>query len=168
MYAALTVDGITVNSLEEDSSIELTVDTSTEFRCSACGADLAETTGGFEDGNGDRDCPAHAPDDSDAGDTGAHIPQRVALSWCNSAGIRTNETDDAITLSLSTADPRGAFEITVRRVPDHIDSPYAGRLLLHLPYPDQPMPHDQMHPLHPGTFVLGQPIPAHHTHLTPA
>jgi len=99
------------------------------------------------------------------------MPERVALSWCNRAGIRADETDDAIILSLSTGDPCGAFTFMIRRVPDDADSPLAGRLLLHLPYPGQPAPHDAVHPLHPGTFVIGQPGPRAHArraHLTAA
>ncbi|WP_018640699.1 hypothetical protein [Parafrankia elaeagni] len=167
MFAALTVDGTTVNSLDEDSSIKLIFDADIEFRCSACGADLVETPHGFDD-NGDNACPAYQPDEPDADGTGPHTPERVALSWCNSAGIRTDEADDAITLSLSTGHPLGAFTITIRRVPDDADSPLAGRLLLHLPYPDQPMPHDQLHPLHPGTFIIGRPVPARRARLTAA
>ncbi|TCJ34670.1 hypothetical protein [Parafrankia sp. BMG5.11] len=49
MFAALTVDGTTVNSLDEDSSIKLIFDADTEFRCSACGADLVETPHGFDE-----------------------------------------------------------------------------------------------------------------------
>lgn len=168
MFAGLTVDGTTVNSLDEDSTVELIFATDSEFRCSACGADLVESPGGFDDDNGDHECPAYLPDGPDADGTGLHTPERVALSWCNSAGIRTEETDDAITLSLSTGDPRGAFTITVRRVPDDADSPLAGRLLLHLPHPGEPMPHDVLHPLHPGTFVIGRPAPVTRAHLTAA
>ncbi|KLL09877.1 MULTISPECIES: hypothetical protein [Protofrankia] len=168
MFAGLAVDGTTVNSLDEDSTIELTFATDTEFRCTACGADLVETPGGFDDDTGESDCPAYLPDGPDADDTGPHTPERVALAWCNSAGIRTDETDDAITLSLSTGDPRGAFTITIRRVPDDADSPLAGRLLLHLPHPGEPTPHEPLHPLHPGTFVIGRPAPTRRGHLTAA
>ncbi|MCM3883145.1 hypothetical protein [Frankia sp. R82] len=170
MFAGLTVDGTTVTSLNDDSTIEVIFGADIEFRCSACGADLTETSDGFDDDNGESDCPAYLPDDTDTGTDGSgpHTPERVALSWCNSAGIRSNETDDAITLSLSTGDPRGAFTLTIRRVPDDADSPLAGRLLLHLPYPGEPMPHDALHPLHPGTFVIGRPAPATRAHLTAA
>ncbi len=168
MFAGLTIDGTAVNSLDEDSTIELTFATDTEFRYAACGADLVETPGGFDDDNGDRNCSAYLPDGPDADGTGPHEPERVSLSWCNSASIRTDETDDAITLSLSTGDPRGAFTVTVRRVPDDANSPLAGRLLLHVPYPGEPMPHEPLHPLHPGTFVIGRPAPATRAHLSAA
>ncbi len=170
MFAGLNVDGKAVDSLEEDSSVELTFDTDTEFRCAACGADLTETPDGFRDDNGEQDCPAYAPAGPvDADSSGSHDPTRVALSWCNNAAIRTDEDDDAITLSLSVGDPRGAFTVTIRRVPDDADSPLAGRLLLHMPYPGEPMPHDVLHPLlHPGAFVIGQPAPVTRAHLTAA
>jgi hypothetical protein len=160
MFAGLDVDGTTLKTFDDDTAVTLTFATDTKYRCSACGADLAETPGGFDDDNGDRDCPAYQPDDPDADVTGPHLPERVALSWCNSAAIDTDEADDAITLRLSTGDPRGAFTITIRRVPDDANSPLAGLLLMHTPYPGQPMPHEPVHPLHPGTFVIGQPGPA--------
>ena len=170
MFAGLSVDATTVHSLDEDSTITLAfdTDTDTEFRCATCGTNLVETSGGFVDDNGDRDCPDHFPDDPDTDSTGPHTPERVALSWCNSASIRTDESDDAITLSLSTGDPRGAFTFIIRRVPDDADSPLAGRLLLHMPYPGEPMAHEPLHAVHPGTFVIGRPAPLTRAHLTSA
>ncbi len=168
MFAGLAIDGTAVTSLDEDSTVELILATDIEFRCSVCGADLVETPRGFDDDNGDNTCPAYQAEASDGDANGPHMPQRVALSWCNSAGIRTDEADDAITLSLSTGDPRGAFTLTIRRIPDDADSPFAGRLVMHMPHPDAPMLHEPLHPLHPGTFAIGHPVPAARAHLTAA
>ena len=71
----------------------------------------------------------------------------VALDWVNSAGISFDEDADSVTLSISTGDPRGAFTLQARRLPD-------GRIVLHVPYPEDPVPHEQTRQLHQGTLVL--------------
>ncbi len=77
------------------------------------------------------------------------------LAWCNSARISLDPDDDEITVSISTGDPRGAFTMTVRRVPADSDSQYAGRLVLHVPYAGMPLAHDTLSELHQGTYLIG-------------
>jgi len=116
----------------------------------------ATTSGRYGEGWHD-----HAGDD-DAGEagrpgygTGPHAPERVPLSWVNSATVDTDGKDDSVTVSVSVGDPRGAFCFTVRRVPDHAEGDLAGRLLLHVPYPGEPLPHQQLTAHHPGTYLIG-------------
>lgn len=177
--SALYLDSDPVQDVEDDAvrvSLEFGWVTGTQFRCAACGGDLTQTTDGFEaadDPDGDV-CPDYdpadhdpgpggEPDDADAdgdGDgpgygTGPHVPRRVPLSWVNSAAIDTDDKDDSVTVSISIGDPRGAFCFTVRRIPDDADSDLAGRLVLHVPYPAEPMPHEPLTEHHPGTYLIG-------------
>ncbi|MGH3564477.1 MAG: hypothetical protein ACRDRH_00295 [Pseudonocardia sp.] len=76
-----------------------------------------------------------------------------ALAWCNRAAISTHEDQDAITVNISVGDARGGFAFTVRRMPDSAFE-HAGRLLLHTPYPGEPMPHVGITELRPGTYLI--------------
>jgi hypothetical protein len=166
MPSALYLDGDQIEYVEDDAvrvSLEFPWDDPVTHRCAACGADLVETTDGFQtDGADGQRCPDYDPadhperadDGPDYGD-GPHAPQRVPLSWVNSAAIDTDHKDDSVTVSISVGDPRGAFSFTVRRVPDDADSELAGRLLLHAPYPGHPLPHEPLTEHHPGTYLIG-------------
>jgi hypothetical protein len=161
MFAALSVNGEPSEILDEDGSVTLEFDSyRPQYRCRDCGVDLVETTGGFlpADGGDEDDCPALPADD----DPRPHDPERIPLSWCNGARITTDEADDAITVALSVGDPRGGFAVTIRRIPDDAPGDLAGRLVMHTPYPGEPLPHEQLSPLHPGTYLVGPPVPAHH------
>ncbi|MGZ6281856.1 MAG: hypothetical protein ACXWQ5_01060 [Ktedonobacterales bacterium] len=70
------------------------------------------------------------------------------LGWCNNAGIELDRKEDAIKLSISTGDPRGAFVFTVRRMPD-------GSLIMHVPTPTSNFLHEPLTPLHDGTYQIG-------------
>ena len=126
----------------------------TEWHCVACGDAVSEEPEGYIDASGARVCAAYDPFDDPAVDDvdsapdfgeGPHRADRVALSWCNSAGIHTDETEDSVTVTISVGDPRGALAFTVRRIPD--DAPTnAGRLLLHTPYRGESRPHAALTP----------------------
>lgn len=135
----------------------------TEWRCQACGESLSEEPDGYADESGSLICPAYDPyEDPDIDDVesapefheGPHRPQRVPLSWANSAAIHTDPDEDSITVTVSVGDPRGAFAITVRRIPD--DAPdNGGRLIMHTPYPGEPLPHAELTTAHTGTYWVG-------------
>ncbi len=75
--------------------------------------------------------------------------QRAApLGWANSAAITLDRKDDAITLSVSVGDPRGAFTLTVRRLSD-------GTLVMHVPYVNESFQHMPLTLLHEGTYKIG-------------
>lgn len=113
------------------------------------------------DGSADRGDPDGSADhgDPDGGrpgyGKGPHVPERVPLSWVNSAAIDADDKDDSVTVSISVGDPRGAFTFTVRRIPDDAESDLAGRLLMHLPYPGHPLPHEPLTEHHPGIYLIG-------------
>ena len=65
--------------------------------------------------------------------------------WANSAGIRIKE--DAVQVWVSVGDPRGAFQMELRKAPD-------GRIVIHTPHPDESGPHMDTENLHPGTLVI--------------
>lgn len=176
MFCALYLDGDPIEHVEESArvSLEFASDSGVTHRCSACGADLIETSDGFETDDGDADCAAHDPygdpynddpdddtadddpaDDGPADGTGPHSPERIPLSWVNSAVIDTDEKDDSVTVSISVGDPRGAFCFTVRRIPDGADCEIAGRLVMHVPYPGEPLPHERLTEQRPGTYLIG-------------
>ena len=69
------------------------------------------------------------------------------LGWLNSARITTDPEEDAVHACISVADPRGAFVMTVRRMPD-------GRMVIHLPHPGEGMPHMKTKVLHDGTLEV--------------
>jgi hypothetical protein len=96
------------------------------------------------------DCPAGC----DSG-RGPHDWQRRILSFVNSAGIDVKEDDDSVTVSISVGDPRGAFTMTVRRIPESADGELAGKLILHVPHGSMPMSHMPLKELHDGTYVIG-------------
>jgi hypothetical protein len=170
---ALYLDGDPVQDVEDDTvrvSLEFGWDTCTGYRCTACGGDLTETTDGFETDDADGQlCPDYDPTDHDPGNEpddngdgdgpeygkGPHVPARVPLSWVNSAAIDTDEKDDSVTVSISVGDPRGAFCFTVRRIPDDADGELSGRLVLHVPYPGEPLPHRPLTEHHTGTYLVG-------------
>lgn len=167
-------DSVTVEFPEDESSHE----------CSNCHAAGVETVDGIEpeessetlcpdsecevcDGVGMVDCPrglcdvckdAHGlvdcPEQCDGGQ-GPHDWHRRTLAFANSAGIDVNESDDSVTVSISVGDPRGAFTMTVRRIPDSADGELAGKLILHVPHGSMPMSHMPLKQLHEGTYVIG-------------
>lgn len=160
MFTALTVDGtpIGLSDLDIESvSLEFGTGDGLEYRCRACGDDLAETAQGFVTDTGDGRCqradsdPDNEPDDRD----GPHDPKRIPLSWCNSAGVSVNADDDSVTVAISVGDPRGAFTMTIRRVPDDAEGPFAGQLVMHVPHANEPSPHMELTDLHPGTLAVG-------------
>lgn len=76
------------------------------------------------------------------------------LSWANSVSVDMNPEDDAITVAISTGDPRGAFTMTIRRIPD--DAPTnAGALVMSVPYPEDSTPHESLHQIRPGAYMVG-------------
>ncbi|QGK70302.1 hypothetical protein GIY23_12895 [Allosaccharopolyspora coralli] len=158
----LAVDGdmITTQDFDDDSTaLRFENADDTAWRCTACGARLIEDGDGVADESGRVECVAYDPDDDPDhdGDTGPeagegpHRAERVALSWANSAAIHTDPGEDSITVTISVGDPRGALAFSVRRIPDDADT-NAGRLILHTPYPGEPMPHVDLTEDHTGTY----------------
>lgn len=74
--------------------------------------------------------------------------EATPLGWCNSAAITLDRGDDAVHLTISVGDPRGAFCLTVRRLP-------SGELVMHVPYPDGTYMHMPLTALHAGTYRIG-------------
>lgn len=167
MFPLLTVNGAAV-STEDDAydvesiAIEFDHESGNTHACAACGHPIAQTTTGWIDDDGEQDCPA-SPDTPPTG----HQAQPLPLSWCNSAAIQLEEEQDAVTVSISVGDPRGAFTFTMTRVPEDADSELAGCLLLHMPYPKQPFEHAPLQEIRPGTYLVGSapsPLPRHLAH----
>ena len=76
------------------------------------------------------------------------------LAWANSASIILDPDEDAITVAISTGDPRGGFTMTIRRLPD--DAPdHPGALVMYVPYPGDPMPHEDLREVRPGAYFVG-------------
>ena len=67
------------------------------------------------------------------------------LTWLNSARITTDPDDDAVHCLVSVGDPRGAFCFTVRRMK-------GGMMVIHMPCPDEPMPHLDTRYTHSGPY----------------
>lgn len=171
MFAALSVDGnsaVSCDEIPDTIRLEFKTGDSATHRCRACGEELTEAPDGYETALGEATCADFEPvaeTDPDYGE-GPHDPERIPLSWCNSAVVRTDESEDSVTVSISVGGPRGAFSLTIRRVPDDVDSSLAGHLIMHAPYAGQPLPHMELTPLHDGTFVVGPYAPARHLRAT--
>jgi hypothetical protein len=165
MFAALYVNGDPAG-LSDDTpdtvSLEFDTDATPTHRCRACGEELTETTDGYVTDSGYTACVAFQPatDHDPGGDSdlteGPHDPERIPLSWCNSAAVHADESQDAVTVSISVGDPRGAFTFTIQRVPDDVTGDVAGHLIMHTPYPGEPLPHMDLTPLRDGTHIVGQ------------
>lgn len=125
LYAEMNVDSITVGEIEGDEAGGYAFDGEATVRISN---EAAEN--GLEQGAG-------------------------PFTWLNSAWISTNPEDDSVTLAVSVGDPRGAFTMTVRRLPD-------GRIVLHLPHPKESFAHMPTRALHEGTLEVttdsGKPV----------
>lgn len=153
MSAMLYVDSDNLQFVEDDSvtvSLEFPWETDAGLRCVRCGENVVETLNGYETEAGNPSC-----DGEDDDGPVSHVVEPGPLAWVNSATIAADETEDSITVSISVGDPRGAFCFTVRRVPGDAGGDLAGRLVLHMPYPGEPCPHQQLTALHPGAYVVG-------------
>ena len=71
----------------------------------------------------------------------------MPLGWMNSASIVTDADDDAVRFFVSVGDPRGAFQFTVRRMPD-------GELLIQTPTTGDSFLHRPLRELFPGTLQI--------------
>jgi hypothetical protein len=103
--------------------------------CGVCGDEIAD----YGDGYRHTDAGSNLDDD--------HTPTLAPLSWCNSATLTFSEEEDAVHVSISVGDPRGAFSMTVRRLTD-------GTIVLHHPYPGEGWAHMETREDHPGTLVI--------------
>lgn len=129
---------LAAHTLDEYGNVEMTFGDDGTI-CTGCGDLIEEYADGWRgEDDGETVCP----------DLGTHNPGRIPLSWCNSAGIHPEPDGDSITVTLSVADPRGAFCMSIRRTED-------GRLLLHVPHPDEGWLHAPLAPVHPGTYAVG-------------
>jgi hypothetical protein len=161
----LSANGEMISTDFDDDSSVITFESAddTEWRCQACGEGLSEEPDGYADESGSLVCDAYDQyEDPEIDDVesapdfreGPHRAQRVPLSWANSAAIHTDPGEDSITVTISVGDPRGAFAFTVRRIPD--DAPdNGGRLIMHTPYPGEPMQHAALTEGHTGTYWVG-------------
>jgi hypothetical protein len=156
----LYVDGDNPQFVDDERvtvSLEFSCDGAATHRCAACGEDLVSTVDSYEGESSGCVCTEYAPDDwgEEPSDGGPHDARRLPLSWVNSAAITADEESDSVTVSISVGDPRGAFSFTIRRIPDDAGADVAGRLVLHAPYPGEPLPHERLTTLAPGAFNIG-------------
>ncbi|MEV7040450.1 hypothetical protein [Amycolatopsis sp. NPDC051061] len=157
------------DDVAESITLQFDTDSAPTHRCRACREELAETPDGYESTSGDTACADFEPTvdtDPDYGE-GPHDPERIRLSWCNSATAQTDESEDSVALSISVGDPRGAFTFTIRRVPEDADGDLAGRLIMHTPYAGEHMLHVSLTPLHDGTYVVGTYAPTRRLRSVP-
>lgn len=108
-----------------------------EWRCSECNDGL------FGDGDG---FSSFMEEPCTETDDGAHVPQRVPLSWPNSVWVDFDEKEDRISIGISVGDPRGAFVFSVYRMED-------GTYRVSTPYPGEGMPHMELRQLNNGFYA---------------
>jgi hypothetical protein len=91
--------------------------------------------------------------DEDEDDPDSTHAEPEPLHWLNSARVTADPDEDAVHLAVSIGDPRGAWVMTVRRIPDDAET-NAGALVLHVPHPGDSMPHTGLRRLHDGTYLV--------------
>jgi hypothetical protein len=168
-FVTVTVDGQAVAPLEDVQDAWVTLEWGDEVRCEACGSELAEYDDGWHDEDDGLTCSEAPrsetceacegegyPDDEDGDPSeceaceghgeapGLHVPGYGIPG--NGASIRVQP--DSVQVAISVADPRGGFQMEVRRRPD-------GGYWLHVPYAGEPMEHARMVLDHPGTYRVG-------------
>ena len=109
MFAVLSVDGTPIglsDDVAESITLQFDTDSAPTHRCRACEEELTETRDGYESTSGDTTCAEFEPTaDTDPDDgEGPHDPERIPLSWCNSAAVHTDESEDSVTVSISVGD----------------------------------------------------------------
>lgn len=148
-----------------------------EWRCTECHAPLDEdgdVLGELDSRRTNRhDCPERECEECFGLGTGTdddttcvpckgegylpHIPEPVALAWCNSAGIVLDAEQDTVTVRISVGDPRGAFAMQVERMRWTDDSGEHDELRLSVPDPSMGMAHMTLTPLNGrGYFKIGR------------
>lgn len=111
-----------------------------EIRCVHCGEDLNEADPTVTAKDGDPECTES--------DTGLHDKEWAPLTWAKNIAIDFDKEADQIDLAIATGEPRGGWQLRLRRTPD-------GVVLMHLPHATMNGPHEPIRELHPGTFVIG-------------
>lgn len=148
-FVSIDIDGHAPDLVDNDFE-QLTVSgPGDHFACKHCGEtwDEDDTPEDIEA----QDCRARAVDE----DVRTHEVTPAPLAWLNSAGVSFDEGEDSVTVSISVGDPRGAFVFTVRRVPEDAGTDLSGKLIMHLPHPEDSAPHMPLAALHRGTFIVG-------------
>lgn len=170
-------DSVWVDEMDGESVTVEFPDRGTQ--CQHCGEEISDygDNGWQADDGGERDCPQHTTECEECDGVGAifpnwpedketqedcpnaacdrgtvnlgHEPSDTATvdTFANSAGIHVSNDGTELTVTISVGDPRGAFGMTVRKLPD-------GRLILHVPYADEPMGHRTLVEMHPGTYEI--------------
>lgn len=122
--------------------------------CRHCGSRIVDESDGWQhESTGSKFCDLlDALDDQDELIDDDEADERTTaepgpFAWCNSASITLDPDDNAVHVSISVGDPRGAFVMTVRQLSD-------GSLVLHHPHPSDGMAHMDTAELHPGTLAI--------------
>lgn len=123
------------------------------YPCEHCGTAVVSRTNAYgtswrDAANDlDADCPVN---EDDEGEPWSHEVDPAAMReparWLNSATAAIS--GDEVQVSISVGDPRGGFQMSVRRHPD-------GYLILHVPHPSEPVLHADLTEIHPGTYRIG-------------
>lgn len=126
------------------------------LRCSACseGFDTADDAEGLECSDAavcdDVDCPCDWSTDHGP----AHRLTAAPLTWFHRATVVVDEMQDRVVVAISAEDPRGAFTMELRRIPDDAEH-NAGQLIMYLPYPGMPGAHTSLTQISDSAFILG-------------
>lgn len=146
----VSTDGITrpngYGSVELGSVIDLSSvflklnedDDMQEKRCAHCTEDM-DPDNPAQVVEGDRFCDSN---------DGPHVPEWSPLTWAKNVTIETDEEADAIHVTIAHADPRGGWQMTIRRMEN-------GQLIMHLPYEGMSSPHASMRKITEGTYEVG-------------
>lgn len=153
----LSYDGVQVADVDEDGGLVL-VEIEAAYRCTRCGETFEEKSEAEDETCHDEDAECSVHDDEEACEDAEHeeecaFPHKVeaeALSWVNAAHISIAPEEDSIKVGISVDDPRGSFQMEIRR------SPEDGRIYMHVPYAGMPAPHAPLKYLHEGTYAVNE------------
>lgn len=120
-------------TLNEDGDMQ-------DKRCAHCKQDM------------DPDRPTHTIDGDefcDDNDDEAHESEWSPLTWAKNVQIDVDEEEDQIDLTIATGDPRGGWQLRLRRDPE------TGAVYMSVPFDGMADQHGPMRQIGPGTYAIG-------------
>lgn len=161
MWAEATFNGVGIQMIDdEDGTLLVQFDWEGErkqHRCRRCDMVFANEDDAELDGCAEAECMVHTGDencDDHACEYGGHdlVEEDEPLSWANSAGLHFNESKDQIDLSISLGDPRGAFVMSVFRLPN-------GQIRMEVPHPKDGFLHLPLRQIGTAVYIVNETAP---------
>jgi hypothetical protein len=165
MWAEVTFNGTVIQHIDdEDGTLLAQFDWDQEplpWRCVHCGDRFADEAAGA-DGTCMYSDTCTVPVDVTGHDCNTDhehcvchhdlVNEAEPFSWVNSAGIHFDEAKDQIDLSISLGDPRGAFVMSVFRLPN-------GQIRMEVPHPEDGFLHLPLRQIGTAVYIVNETLP---------